>query len=212
MDTDPRILAAETRDVRVADLHEHPDNPRTGNVANLLDSVRANGFYTTLTVQRSSMRVLCGNHRLRAARDLGMTHVPCRIVDVTDEHARRLLLVDNRSNDLASYDNDALLAVLMQFDENGLIGTGYTADDIADLARMVEPRNMDDAFDDRESGEDEDFHGTGTVRIYVAQKLVTTIGTSASDTVPLAEVRAALDVVFAAHPEWGASLSPVRAE
>jgi hypothetical protein len=49
--------------------------------------------------------VLAGNHRLQAARAQSIARVPVIFVDVDDDAARRILLVDNRTNDLAEYDD-----------------------------------------------------------------------------------------------------------
>jgi site-specific DNA-methyltransferase (adenine-specific) len=80
------------------------------------------------------MRVLAGNHRLLAARQAGLETVPAMIVDVNDQTARRILLADNRTNDLASYD-DAALAKLLHAAmlDGGLPGTGYDGDDLDQL-------------------------------------------------------------------------------
>jgi hypothetical protein len=45
------------------------------------------------------MEVLAGNHRLIAARELGWEHLAVVCMDVDEEQARRILLVDNRSSD-----------------------------------------------------------------------------------------------------------------
>ena len=61
------------------------------------------------------------------ARRLGHATVPAIVLDVDDDQARRLLLVDNRTQDLAGYDSavlDALLADLAA-SAGGLDGTGY---------------------------------------------------------------------------------------
>lgn len=43
----------------------------------------------------SGFRVLCGSRRLRAAKALGLSHVPCRVVDCTSREADELVLVEN---------------------------------------------------------------------------------------------------------------------
>src|SRR5699024_5639995 len=56
-------------------------------------------------------------------------------VDVTDEHAARILLADNRPNDLATYNDQALADLLTSLaDTTGtLAGTGYDGDALDDL-------------------------------------------------------------------------------
>jgi ParB-like chromosome segregation protein Spo0J len=54
-------------------------------------------------VQTSTNFVLCGNHTLMAARSLEWTEIDAVFADVDDEQARKLVLVDNQTGDLASY-------------------------------------------------------------------------------------------------------------
>jgi hypothetical protein len=127
--------------ISISQLQQHPDNPRRGNVAMIKDSVDTNGFYGALIVQRSTHRVLAGNHRLQAAQQAGITELPVLWVDVDDDKARRILLADNRTNDTASYDETALIALLQDLDmsEWSLAGTGYEAADLDDL--LVQQEN-----------------------------------------------------------------------
>jgi hypothetical protein len=125
--------------VPVDQLVVHPRNPRQGDVGAIVESVQENGFFGALVVQRSTRHVLVGNHRLQAAILLGMQEVPVQWVDVSDRHALKILLADNRTNDRAAYDN-AQLSELLQalLAEGELVGTGYDADDVAELAKLVE--------------------------------------------------------------------------
>jgi ParB-like chromosome segregation protein Spo0J len=113
-------------------LEPHPENPRLGNVDAIAESFRAHGFYGVLVAQRSSNRVLAGNHRLLAARKVELSEVPVVWVDVDDDQARRILLTDNRTNDLATYDLGDLTALLSELavTEDGLAGTGYEPADL----------------------------------------------------------------------------------
>lgn len=132
------LLPSDYQLVDVSTLSLHPDNARKGNIERLEESIRVNGFYGALVVQRSSNHIVVGNHRYQAAVNLGLTELPVLYVDVDDNEARRLLLVDNRSNDLASYDDQMLLELLkLTQDETGLEGTGYTDVDLADLERLI---------------------------------------------------------------------------
>lgn len=121
--------------VPVDDLKPHPDNPRRGNLAVIGESVAANGFYGSVVAQRSTGYVLAGNHRLAAARAAGVTKIPVLWADVDDIRAKRILLVDNRSNDQAIYD-DAELAAILE-DAPDLTGTGYTIEEMAALSVKV---------------------------------------------------------------------------
>ena len=118
------------RKTAVGDLTLHPDNPRQGDVGAIAESIQANGFVGSLVAQCSTGRVLAGNHRLQAAIHLGFDRVPVHWVDVDDETAKRILLADNRTADLASYDDQALAELLNTFGSSGLTGTGFDGDDL----------------------------------------------------------------------------------
>lgn len=129
------IINTSVRKTRIADLHQHPDNPRQGDVGAIAESIQQNGFYGTVVAQKSTGMILAGNHRVQAATMLGMTDIPVAWVDVDDEAARRILLADNRTNDLASYDQQVLSQILQELvqTDDGLAGTGYDGDDLDDL-------------------------------------------------------------------------------
>lgn len=132
-----RSAVAQSYDiVPLTELEQHPANPRRGNVETIGESIEANGFYGAVIVQASTRRVLAGNHRVQAALTAGMTEIPALVIDVDDETAKRILLVDNRSNDVASYDERALLDLLA--DLGDLTGSGYVLDDLAALQRSLE--------------------------------------------------------------------------
>lgn len=137
----------------------HPDNPRVGNIDLIVESIRRNGWYGTVVAQRSTRNVLAGNHRLMAAREVGIEEVPVYWVDVDDATATRILLADNRTADVATYDTQSLVSLLSAVrDDDNLLGTGWDDDDIADLLMSVTTINPDlDALAD-EWKDDQDAH------------------------------------------------------
>lgn len=134
----------------VEDLTEHPANPRQGDDEAVAESVEASGFYGAILVQRSTGHVLAGNTRLRVARAAGAATVPVFVVDVDDTTATRILLGDNRLSDLATYNEDALLAALQAL-EGDLVGTGYTEDDLADLVAGLAKATVGDSLDGKKA-------------------------------------------------------------
>jgi ParB-like nuclease domain len=148
----PEDLSVEV--VALDRLLPHPDNPRQGDVGVLSLSLDAHGQYTPLVVQRSTGRILVGNHRWLAARDSGWTEIAVVYVDVDDEEAIRILLADNRTSDLASYDMTALAEVLSAIADLDptLYGTAWEADE---LDRLVS--DISDGLAEQWAG---DFDGT----------------------------------------------------
>lgn len=119
--------------VPVHGLHAWPGNARTSDVAQLADSLRVNGQYRPLVYQASTGRVLSGNHTLEAVRSLGWRQVAAVGIDVDDDRAARIVLVDNRTADLGSSDQQLVLQLV---EEVGLAGTGIDARRLAALLRL----------------------------------------------------------------------------
>lgn len=120
----------------VSRLTPHPMNPRKGDVAAIEASIIANGFYGAVVAQRSTGYVLAGNHRLEAAKGQGLASVPVIWIECDDDEALRILLADNRTNDLAGYDEAALATLLQGMD--ALEGTGYDQAAVDALVASVE--------------------------------------------------------------------------
>ena len=138
----PQVHDARTELVNTTDLHPHPRNPRQGDVGAIIESIKHNGWYGAIIAQRRTGHVLAGNHRLQAARHLGIDRVPVIWLDVSDDQAVRILLADNRTNDIASYDDSSLadLLVSLTSTDDQLLGTGYDGDDLDQmLADLADP-------------------------------------------------------------------------
>lgn len=117
--------------VPAGDISPHPDNARRGDVDKIVDSMRTNGVYRPVIVQRSTGHIIAGNHTYRALLAIGREQIPVIYRDVDDETAVRIMLADNRTADLGTYDDKALLALLDGLAD--LDGTGYTTADLAEL-------------------------------------------------------------------------------
>lgn len=137
--------------VKIGDLRLHPHNARQGDVGAICQSLEAHGQYRPLVVQRSTGNVVAGNHTLQAAQALGWTEVDVTYLDVDDDQALRILLVDNRANDLATYDDSVLTDLLEALvrTEYGLAGTGFTGDDLDQMiADQLEDRTAAEVVED----------------------------------------------------------------
>jgi len=129
--------------VPLADLRLHPDNPRLGDVEAIAESLDHHGQYKPVVVSRATGEVLCGNHTLLAAQRRGWQKLRVAFVDVDADQARRILLVDNRSSDVAGYDDEALADLLAR--TKGLEGTGY---DEAALGELLDSLALDPVDDE----------------------------------------------------------------
>lgn len=131
--------------MKTASLVHYYRNARIGNIDAIAESLEVNGQYKPIVINAGTHtgrknEVLVGNHTLSAALQLGWVEIQAVVVDVDNAGARRIVLVDNRTSDLAGYDNAALADLLAVAD---LTGTGY---DVADLAGLLD--TMTPATDD----------------------------------------------------------------
>jgi site-specific DNA-methyltransferase (adenine-specific) len=145
------VLGAELQRLPVSVLRLARRNPRRGDVAAIAASMRANGQFRPLVVNRATMEVLAGNHTLLAARELGMAELAVYLISVSEAQARRIALADNRTSDLAGYDEGELarlLAELAAEDPEGLVGTGFSQ---ADLGALLDAAGAAGVLEDGEA-------------------------------------------------------------
>jgi hypothetical protein len=130
-----QIREQEYELIPVTALRPHPRNPRKGDTVAIADSIVNNKFYGAVIAQRSTGYILAGNHRYKAAIDTGADEIPVIWVECTDEEALRILLVDNRTNDKATYDEKALADVLASLSD--IEGTGYDQAAVDEILRQI---------------------------------------------------------------------------
>ena len=179
--------------VGVDTIAPHPRNPRDGDVGAIVESLQEHGFYGSIIVQRSTGFIIAGNHRWKAAVAAGMSEVPVQYLDVDDERALRILLVDNRSSDRASYDNAELLALLTELPD--LHGTGYDSEDLDHLAALLQP--SDYGTGGSTADDDDEAHKRDGDKITVRVK----------EPIATEACRKAIGELLAANPEWKADCS-----
>ncbi|MEV4741618.1 ParB N-terminal domain-containing protein [Streptomyces sp. NPDC049555] len=127
--------------VPLADLVAYHRNPRTGDVAAISESLATHGQYRPIVVNRGTLtgrpnEILAGNHTAKAARELGWDEIAVTWLDVDDEAAAKIVIVDNRSSDLAGYDHVLLADILDELPD--LDGTGYDQDALDELLDRVQ--------------------------------------------------------------------------
>lgn len=98
--------------IPVDKLHPHPDNPRKviGDVSELAESIKANGILQNLTVVPNNdnwddFTVIIGHRRLAAAKQAGLTELPCAVVEMTEKEQLSTMLTENmQRSDLTVYE------------------------------------------------------------------------------------------------------------
>lgn len=133
----PRIPASLAElAVPVNELAPYHRNPRTGDLDSITESLSVNGQYRPIVVNRGALtgrknEILAGNHTFKAAKQLGWTDIAVTWLDVDDEAAAKIVIVDNRTSDLAGYDTVLLADILTELPD--LQGTGYDQDQLDQL-------------------------------------------------------------------------------
>lgn len=129
----------------ITQLSTYHKNPRRGDIQAIAGSLAANGQFRPIVVNKGThtgrpYEILAGNHTYLAHQYLAEAHpdnpqwqhIDTYLVDVDDDRATKIVLADNRTADLGSYDNDTLLDLLDNLDGDYL-GTGYDEDYIGAL-------------------------------------------------------------------------------
>jgi DNA modification methylase len=134
-------------EVPIDSLRPYGRNPRRGDLAAIRESLDAHGQYRPIVARKGTGEVLAGNHTLAAALELGWTSIAATFVDVDDDQAARIVLVDNRTSDLGGYDDGALTSLLRSLPD--LAGTAWAQ---ADLDKLLDEQLGDGADRDTEPG------------------------------------------------------------
>lgn len=126
----------ETAPAPLADLNPYYKNARRGDIDAIAESLKTLGQFKPLVVNKGTHtgrpnEILAGNHTAQAAAKLDWDTVQVSWVDVDEETATKIVVVDNRTSDLSTYDNEALITLLGGLPD--YTGTGFTAQDYSRL-------------------------------------------------------------------------------
>ena len=141
--------------LRVSDLTPDPANARrhpTRNLEAIKNSLRLYGQRKPLVVRRDGLVVEAGNGTLEAAKALGWRHVAAVLVDDDPITATGFSIADNRTAELAVWDEEALAALLsdLQTEDLDLDGLGWSDEELSRLLGSVpafEPTTPEDQHD-----------------------------------------------------------------
>lgn len=142
--------------VPVVNLTTDPDNARRGNVDAVRRSLNVFGQRKPVVAKRTGTDaqglptgiVEAGNTTFTAACDLGWTHVAAVFVDDDPTTARAFALADNRTGELATWDDDQLAETLRELagQDFDMAALGWTSGDLEQLIGSA-------AFQPDDSGE-----------------------------------------------------------
>lgn len=134
-------------------LIPYVNNARTHSpeqIKKLRSSLREFGFVNPVIIDRE-YNVIAGHGRLMAAKEEGITEVPCVYVDhLTDAQKKAYILADNRMAMDAGWDEELLAVEMQELQDLGydLAMTGFDEKELADLfSDGTDSDAKDDDFD-----------------------------------------------------------------
>lgn len=149
MNTENRKTTSEMQLVEIAKLIPYVNNARTHSpeqINKLRSSLREFGFINPVIIDRD-YGVIAGHGRIMAAREEGITEVPCVFVDhLTEAQKKAYILADNRMALDAGWDEELLrveLETLEAYDFDMSL-TGFDEKELADLFGLDDTAQEDD--------------------------------------------------------------------
>jgi DNA modification methylase len=141
--------------VEVGDLRPSPRNPRTHSkkqIGELRRSIQEFGYTVPALIDENN-RVLAGHGRLEAAKQAGLTSIPCvRVTHMSEAQKRAYVIADNRLALNAGWDEDLLaeeLEELMGLDiALDLTVTGFSIPEIDAVIANHKPEKPGNPDDD----------------------------------------------------------------
>lgn len=140
---------------RVDELSSDPVNARKHNQRNIdaiMASLRRFGQQKPIVVDLSGV-VRAGNGTLEAARQLGWDTIECVVTSLKGSDAISYAIADNRTAELAEWDDDVLAAQLnglLADDSELLVDAGFTE---AELQQLMDRLQMNEGEQDGETQE-----------------------------------------------------------
>jgi DNA modification methylase len=124
-------------------LRPWKDNPRKNDPAvdTVAESIKRFGFGAPIIARLADGEVIAGHTRLKAAIKLGLQEVPVRFLDLDPADAHLLALADNKTSQIAEWDDDALARILAELrakEVDLLAGTGFGEAEIDALIRSAQ--------------------------------------------------------------------------
>lgn len=118
----------------------YENNPRTNKnaIESVAKSLEEFGWQQPIVVDSQGI-VIVGHTRLAAAKTLGIEKVPVKIANISEEKAKAYRIADNKTSDLAIWDNKKLLEELESISDD--VFTGFNPSEV-----------FDDVLDEKDRG------------------------------------------------------------
>ena len=121
------------------------NNPRQNDhaVDKVASSIKNYGFRVPIVIDEQN-EIIAGHTRVKAAKKLGMSQVPCIVADdLTEAQKKAFRIADNKTAEIADWDIDQLLTELKELDELGIDveDVGFDDSEIEELMKDPEEAN-----------------------------------------------------------------------
>lgn len=209
MGTDPTVTTTtEMQLVPIGKLVPYVNNARTHSpeqILKLRSSLREFGFINPIIIDRD-YGVIAGHGRLLAAKEEGMTEVPCVFADhLTEAQKKAYIIADNRMAMDAGWDEELLRVEIesLRAEDFDPLLTGFDENELADLFEDKNADVKDDGYDLSAALEKATFVEPGDVWTVGRHRLMCGDATKAEDVQKLMDgTRANLIVT---DPPYGVS-------
>ena len=142
----------------ISQLKFYPGNARRGDIDLIAESLERLGQYKPVVAcvgekaPELANVILAGNHTVMAAQRLGWDEIDVHWVDVDEDAAKRIVLVDNKANDEATYDVEELVNLLTEIPD--LDGTGFDRDELDELLEALDTPELEEETPPEETSND----------------------------------------------------------
>ncbi len=95
------VQSQEIQQIEVTRISPNPNQPRKifneDSIIKLADSINQYGIIQPLTVRKvgENYELVAGERRLRAAKELGLSHVPCVVIAINEEKSAEISIIEN---------------------------------------------------------------------------------------------------------------------
>lgn len=179
--------------IAIEKLHPHPENPRKvlGDIDELAESIKTSGILQNLTVvpmndDWTEFTVIIGHRRLAAAKQAGLTELPCAVVEMTEKEQLSTMLTENmQRSDLTVYEEAKGCQLLLDLGDTVAEVAKKTGFSETKIRRRVKLCELDEeAFKESQLRQPtlQDYDRLNQIKdIEVRNKLLKSIGTNNFD-------------------------------
>ena len=129
--------------VKIDEITPYWRNPR--NIEKAVEAVKKSiqeyGYNNPIVVDINKV-IICGHTRYRALKELGYEEINVIITDLEEDKAKQFRIVDNKTNELAKWDNELLMFELREIQD---------LENMKNFFSDKEFKNMNISFEDMEN-------------------------------------------------------------